>query len=169
VYRGIRYRGGKWVSEIREPRKSNRIWLGTYPAPEMAAAAYDAAALALRGAEAALNFPGAALSRPAPASCSPDDIRAAAAAAVIARSHSPQAGGEAAGASTSSSGAGEHRAGDRRIVDEDDVFQVPGLLAGMAEGLMMSPPRLVGPATDGALSPEEDGSEDGVVSLWDHS
>ena len=183
VYRGIRYRGGKWVSEIREPRKSNRIWLGTYPAPEMAAAAYDAAALALRGAEAALNFPGAAMSRPAPASCSPDDIRAAAAAAaaaVIGRSHSPQVGGEAAagggcGASTWSSGAGaqgpvpEHRAGDRRIVDEDDVFQVPRLLAGMAEGLMMSPPRLVGPATDGAVLLEEDGSEDGVVSLWDHS
>ncbi|XP_066388897.1 ethylene-responsive transcription factor ERF027-like [Miscanthus floridulus] len=179
VYRGIRHRGGKWVSEIREPRKSNRIWLGTYPVAEMAAAAYDAAALALRGAEAALNFPGAALSRPAPASCSPDDIRAAAAAAaaaaVIARSHSPRASGEAA-ASTSSSGAGargpapEHRAGDsRRIVDEDDVFHVPELLAGMAEGLMMSPPRLVSPATDGAVSPEEDGSEDGVVSLWDHS
>ncbi|CAD6201645.1 unnamed protein product [Miscanthus lutarioriparius] len=145
VYRGIRYRGGKWVSEIREPRKSNRIWLGTYPVPEMATAAYDAAALALRGAEAALNFPGAA--------------------------RAGLASGEAA-ASTSSSGAGargpapEHRAGDsRRIVDEDDVFHVPGLPAGMAEGLMMSPPRLVGPATDGAVSPEEDG----VVSLWDHS
>ncbi|XP_020402669.1 ethylene-responsive transcription factor ERF027 [Zea mays] len=156
VYRGIRYRGGKWVSEIREPRKSSRIWLGTYPAPEMAAAAYDTAALALRGAEAALNFPGAALSRPVPASRSPDDIRAAAASA--ARSQSPQVGGEAAaaagggggGASTSWSGAGadaqgpapERRAGDRSIVDEDDVFQVPRLLAGMAEGLMMSPPRL---------------------------
>ena len=89
---------------------------------------------------------------------------------MIARSHSPQANGEAA-TSTSSSGAGargpapEHRAGDsRRIVDEDDVFHVPELLAGMAEGLMMSPPGLVG-----TLSPEEDGSEDGVVSLWDHS
>ena len=44
------------------------------------------------------------------------------------------------------------------------MFQVPRLLAGLAEGLMMSPPRLVG-----TVSPEEDGSEDGVVSLWDHS
>ncbi|KAJ1299097.1 hypothetical protein BS78_01G505000 [Paspalum vaginatum] len=157
VYRGIRYRAGKWVSEIREPRKSSRIWLGTYPTPEMAAAAYDAAALALRGAEAALNFPGTAPSRPAPAaSCSPDDIRAAAAAAAA-----------AIGERGVDSQLPAHQAAaeQRRIVDEDDVFQVPRLLAGMAEGLMMSPPPTLSPTTDGAASPED---EDGVVSLWDH-
>lgn len=161
VYRGIRYRGGKWVSEIREPRKSNRIWLGTYATPEMAAAAYDAAALALRGAEAALNFPGAAAARPAPASCSPDDIRAAAvsaAAAMVGQQPAEAAcGSEAAGAS-------EQRAGEsRRIVDEDDVFQMPRLLEGMAEGLMMSPPRL-SPTADAAGAPDNDEG----MSLWDH-
>ncbi|CAL4928699.1 unnamed protein product [Urochloa decumbens] len=175
VYRGIRYRGGKWVSEIREPRKSNRIWLGTYPTPEMAAAAYDAAALALRGADAALNFPGAAASRPAPASCSPDDIRVAAAAAAAMvgfpgecagdhYSHLPQA----AAASTSGSEQ-QQRAGEKRIVDEEEVFEMPRLLEGMAEGLMMSPPRL-GPTADGAGSLEdEDDNDDGGMSLWDHS
>ncbi|CAN6290898.1 unnamed protein product [Urochloa humidicola] len=188
VYRGIRYRGGKWVSEIREPRKSNRIWLGTYTTPEMAAAAYDAAALALRGADAALNFPGAAASRPAPASCSPDDIRAAAAAAAsMAGCRSRECAGhcsqlpQAAAAAASTSGlegaaAGaspeqqQQRAGDqKRIVDEDDVFEMPRLLEGMAEGLMMSPPRL-SPTADGAgsLALEDDDNGD-AMSLWDHS
>uniref|UniRef100_A0A1J3DQ49 AP2/ERF domain-containing protein n=1 Tax=Noccaea caerulescens TaxID=107243 RepID=A0A1J3DQ49_NOCCA len=174
VYRGIRCRSGKWVSEIREPKKTTRIWLGTYPTAEMAAAAYDVAAIALKGREAVLNFPGSAQSYPVPESKSAADIRTAAAAAAAVKGCEEEEVKEEAkkksSSSLSKSRARECHADDEMassswygtdFMDEEEILNMPNLLANMAEGMMVSPPPWMGsrPSDD---SPENSNDED----LW---
>ncbi|TYI32906.1 hypothetical protein ES332_A04G095000v1 [Gossypium tomentosum] len=117
IYKGVRRRNEKWVSEVREPNKKSRIWLGTFSSPVMAAKAYDAAALTLKGVSASLNFPDSAYALPRAKSSSIRDIQSAAMQAAF---------------------------GGSKIlfVDEEEVFNMPGILDSMAEGLILTPPAM---------------------------
>ncbi|URD89980.1 AP2 [Musa troglodytarum] len=69
---------GSWVAEVRFPNSRERLWLGSYPTPEQAARASDAAVYCLRGPGAALNFPDQPPHIPLARTLSREEIRAAA-------------------------------------------------------------------------------------------
>nr|QJF54163.1 dehydration responsive element binding protein 1I [Petunia axillaris] len=159
VYRGVRKRSsGKWVCEVREPNKKSRIWLGTYPTAEMAARANDVAAIALRGRSACLNFADSAWKLPIPTSTDAKDIQKAAAEAAEAFRPLESAGEESKEESTTP----ETPPKSKFFMDEEALFDMPALLASMAEGLMLPPPQC---SEVGDHFMEADGD----VPLWNYS
>nr|AJE59583.1 dehydration-responsive element binding protein [Suaeda salsa] len=179
VYRGVRQRNGnRWVCEVRPPNNKSRIWLGTYPTAEMAARAHDVAALALRGRTACLNFADSAWRLRVPESTDTREIQRAAAEAAEAFRGEEESQVNAGENSSMNDNEMEITTGENELVmnsnqefwqgnaeymDEEAMFDMPGLLANMAEGLLLPPP-----CPYGGFS-WDDSDSDYEVSLWSFS
>ncbi|KNA18274.1 hypothetical protein SOVF_072160 [Spinacia oleracea] len=171
VYRGVRQRNGdRWVCEVRAPNNNNRIWLGTYPTAEMAARAHDVAALALRGRNACLNFADSAWRLSVPSSTDTRDIqRAAAEAAEAFRGETSNINDHVmegyAGENEVKSNDNEVLQENGEYVDDEAVYDMPGLLVNMAEGLLIPPPQ--NPYE--GFSWNDSDNDECEVSLWSYS
>lgn len=179
IYRGVR---------LRKPRKKSRIWLGTFPAPKMAARAYDVAALAHRGGFASLNFPDSAwlLQRSVadiqlaaiqaakafqePASSSASSLSSTVVtkkipetSSILDSPHLKRQKKVPEGSSVDTKGSEKEGKGFPTVfLDEEAVFNMPGLIDGMAEGLLLTPPAMCkGFSWDDAVSLAD-------LSLWNH-
>ncbi|KAI3904079.1 hypothetical protein MKW92_030643 [Papaver armeniacum] len=145
IYRGVRARkNDKWVCEVREPNSKSRIWLGTHPSAEIAATAYDVAAIALRGKSAPLNFEDSLWLLPRAQSSSAKDIQLAAAEAVRAfpfpNSKKPSSVAKKSYKSTKQTVEIAEEV-SATFFDEEALYYMPALIASMAEGMLLDPPQ----------------------------
>ncbi|KAL5728230.1 basic helix-loop-helix protein [Ranunculus cassubicifolius] len=160
IYRGVRKRNGcKWVCEVRVPNKKSRIWLGTYSTPEMAARAYDVAALALRGESTPLNFSDSAWLLPRPISASAADIRATAYEAALAFAPITKLRTSLSSHSTCEKLVcvkSEEELVEPSMIhwDEQAILSMPYYLDNMAEGLLLAPPGILNWDNDMTLWPD---------------
>ncbi|KAL4309010.1 hypothetical protein GQ457_01G015660 [Hibiscus cannabinus] len=159
VFKGVRRRKGKWVSEVRQPNNKSRIWVGTFSSPGMAAKAYDAAALALKGDSASFNFPESAYTLPRARSSSVRDIQIAAMEA--AEAFIEDADATASGSGSFSENAEGSSSKSTLYIDEEEVFNMPGILESMAEGLMITPPSM-----QKGYYPQDDANDYQEFTLW---
>ncbi|CAN6167714.1 unnamed protein product [Urochloa humidicola] len=186
VFRGVRRRGqaGRWVCELRVPgRRGTRLRLGTFATPELAARAHDAAALALSGRAACLNFAESAWLLPplmpaATALAGAREVRDAVAEAVEAfRRRSVSASAPPSPAAAEMADEDEEDGGSSCVAplpdvlfELDDVSSFGGMVdarsyyASLAQGLLVD-----APAAAGAGAWWEDVEHGTVdIALWSH-